>query len=457
MVRNLNRMKAKRFNLAVCSKLRPFRKTIGVDSDKSISIRSLLIGSISCNISSVKNILESEDVFSTISCLKKLGVKIKKSNKKSYLIYGNGLGSLIAKKNTTLNFGNSGTLARLLIGILSTTNNLQIKMTGDHSLKKRNMKKIIDLMSRFGASFYPRKKYTFPIKIFSSKYPIQIKYNSGLSAQLKSAVIFAGLNSFGDTDVIEQIKSRDHTENMLLGNTQTIKIKNGKKKLIKIHGKKYLNPININVPSDPSSAAFFTALTLLNQNSSIKIKNVGLNPTRIGFYQLLKKQGAKIKFNNLKNENNELRGDIHVESGKLRPIKASKNYYVNSTDEYPILFVIAALTNGTSVFRGIEDLANKESNRITEMQKVLKQIGIKSKATKNELKIFGKNILNANDKEIIVPNIGDHRICMSSFILAVLTGAKTKIKNFETVFTSSPSFLKIMKTLGAKFEIKKLS
>jgi 3-phosphoshikimate 1-carboxyvinyltransferase len=242
---------------------------------------------------------------------------------------------------------------------------------------------------------------------------------------------------------------------MLLGNTQTIKIKNGKKKLIKIHGKKYLNPININVPSDPSSAAFFTALTLLNQNSSIKIKNVGLNPTRIGFYQLLKKQGAKIKFNNLKNENNELRGDIHVESGKLRPIKASKNYYVNSTDEYPILFVIAALTNGTSVFRGIEDLANKESNRITEMQKVLKQIGIKSKATKNELKIFGKNILNAKDKEIIVPNIGDHRICMSSFILAVLTGAKTKIKNFETVFTSSPSFLKTMKLLGAKYAIQK--
>ena len=291
--------------------------------------------------------------------------------------------------------------------------------------------------------------------MISTEMPIGINYKAGVSAQLKSAVIFAGLNSFGDTEVIEQVNSRDHTENMLLSNTQTIKIKNGKKKLIKIHGKKYLNPININVPSDPSSAAFFTALTLLNLNSSIEIKNVGLNPTRIGFYRLLKKQGAKIKFNNLKKENNELRGDIIVESSKLRPIKASKDYYVNSTDEYPILFVIAALTNGTSVFKGIKDLVNKESNRIVEMQKVLKQIGIKSVATKNELKIYGKGMLDANDKEITVSNLGDHRICMSSFILAVLTGAKTKIKNFETVFTSSPSFLKTMKLLGAKYAIQK--
>ena len=150
-----------------------------------------------------------------------------------------------------------------------------------------------------------------------------------------------------------------------------------------------------------------------------------------------------------------MRGDILVKSCKLRPIKASKNYYVNSTDEYPILFVMAALTRGTSVFRGIRDLANKESNRIIEMQKVLKQIGIKSIATKDELKIYGKGMLNAHDKEIIVPNVGDHRICMSSFILAILTGAKTKIKNFETVFTSSPSFLKTMKLLGAKYAIQK--
>jgi 3-phosphoshikimate 1-carboxyvinyltransferase len=448
-------MSSKSFNLIINNRVSSFKKSIVVDSDKSISIRSFLIGAISHNISYAKNVLESEDVLSTIKCLKKLGVKIKKKKSGSYLIYGKGLGSLTAKKNIVLDFGNSGTLARLLVGILSTTPNIQANIKGDHSLNKRSMKKLINLMTKFGAFFLPKNKFNFPLRMISTEMPVGINYEAGVSAQLKSAVIFAGLNSFGDTEIMEQVNSRDHTENMLLDNTQTIKIKNSKKKLIKICGKKFLNPININVPSDPSSAAFFTALTLLNQNSSVKIKNVGLNPTRIGFYQLLKKQGAKIKFNNLKKENNELRGDILVKSSKLRPIKASKNYYVNSTDEYPILFVLAGLTNGTSVFKGIEDLANKESNRITEMQKVLKQIGIKSKATKNELKIYGKGMLDAKDKKINVPNIGDHRICMSSFILAVLTGAKTKIKNFETVYTSSPSFLKTMKLLGAKYAIQK--
>jgi 3-phosphoshikimate 1-carboxyvinyltransferase len=242
---------------------------------------------------------------------------------------------------------------------------------------------------------------------------------------------------------------------MLIKNTNVINVQNGKKKIIKIRGRKRLSPIHINVPGDPSSAAFFTALTLLNNGSSIKIKNVGLNPTRVGFYNLLKKQGAKINFVNLKKENNELRGDIFVKSCKLKPIKANKSFYVNSTDEYPILFVIAALTQGISIFQGIEDLVNKESNRITEMQKVLKQIGIKSVSSKNQLKIFGKGMLNAKNKKINVSNLGDHRICMSTFILALLTGAKTKIKNFETVYTSSPSFLKIMKSLGVKYEIQK--
>jgi len=157
----------------------------------------------------------------------------------------------------------------------------------------------------------------------------------------------------------------------------------------------------------------------------------------------------------LKKKENELRGDILVQSCNIKPIRASKKYYVNSTDEYPILFIIAALTKGTSVFKGIGDLANKESNRIKEMQKILKQIGINSASSKNEIKIFGKGMINGNNKKIFVPNLGDHRICMSSFILAILTGAKTIIKNFETVNTSSPSFLKIMKSLGAKYEIQK--
>ncbi len=447
-------MQVKSFSLNINHKIKPFIKSIKVDSDKSLSIRSFLIGSICEDISVAKNVLESEDVFSTINCLKKLGVQIRKDSK-SYFIHGKGLGSLFAKKNLNLNFGNSGTLARLLIGILSTTPDIEIKIQGDRSLNKRSMKKLIKLMSEFGAEFLPKNKYNFPLKLISTEMPVCINYKSGVSAQLKSAVMLAGLNSYGITEIIEDKKSRDHTENMLIKNSKAIKIKKRGKTLIKIHGKKNLNPINIDVPGDPSSAAFFTALTLLNKDSKLKIKNVGLNPTRIGFYELLKKHGAKIKFKNIKKNNNEIYGDIHVQSSKMKPIKASKDFYVKTTDEYPILSIIAALTKGTSVFKGIGDLVNKESNRIKEMQKVLKQIGIKSKSTKDQLKIFGKNISIPKNKIIKVPDIKDHRIFQSTSILALITGTKARMKNFETVFTSAPSFLKIVKSLGGKFEIER--
>lgn len=447
-------MSPQKFDVIVNNKISNFNKKIVVDSDKSISIRSFLIASISNNVSAANNVLQSEDVSSSIKCLRKLGVKIKKKNKNNYLVYGKGLGSLFIRKNNILDFGNSGTLARLLIGILSTTPNIEVKLKGDHSLNKRSMKKLILLMNKFGASFYPPKKFNFPLKMKSSNFPVPINYQSGISAQLKSAVILAGLNSNGNTNIYENAKCRDHTENMLAQNSQVL-IKNKKKSSIKIIGKKNLKPINITVPGDPSSAAFFTALTLQSSNSSLLIKNVNLNSTRIGFYNLLKKYGGDIKFSNIKKSNYETVGDIFVKSSKLKVIKATKKYYVNSTDEYPILFVIAALIDGISIFEGIEDLANKESNRIYEMQKILKQINVKSVYKNGQLKIFGKNKLNIEKKKIKVANLGDHRICMSAFILSVLTGAKAYIKNFETVFTSSPSFLKIMKSLGAIYEIKK--
>ena len=310
------------------------------------------------------------------------------------------------------------------------------------------------LMAKFGALFLPKNKYNFPLNLISSQFPIGIHYKAGVSAQLKSAVILAGLNAYGITSIVQEKKSRDHTEKMLLQNKQVIKIDN-KKSSIQIDGKKKLKSLNIKVPNDPSSAAFFTALTLLKKNSSIIIKNVGLNPTRIGFYKLLKNHGAKIKFINVKKNNSEFTGDIVVKSSRLKPIIASKDYYVNSTDEYPILFIIASQVKGLSIFNGIKDLANKESNRIREMQKILKQAGVKSKATKNKIKIYGTEKTNISNKKILVSNLGDHRICMSAFVLGVLTGIKTKINNFETVFTSSPSFLKIMKKIGAKFEIQK--
>ena len=223
-------MLSRSFNLTACNKIQSFKRVIEVDPDKSISIRSFLIGAISYDISSVENVLESEDVLSTIKCLKSLGVRIKKKKSRNYLIYGKGLGSLFAKKNTILNFGNSGTLARLLIGILSTTPDIKVRIKGDNSLNKRNMKKLIDLMSSFGASFFPKDKFFFPLKLRSTNLATGIKYTAGVSAQLKSAVIFAALNSYGNTEIIESEKSRDHTENLLIKNSQAIKITGGAKK-----------------------------------------------------------------------------------------------------------------------------------------------------------------------------------------------------------------------------------
>ena len=448
----------KSFSLYVSKLIKPFNKIIQVDSDKSISIRSFLIGAVSHNISEVKNILESEDVLSCINCLRKLGVKIDKIEANHYLIYGKGLGCLNAKKNLVLDCGNSGTVARLLIGLLSTNPNIQVKIRGDRSLNKRNMAKLIDVMSEFGATFLPKNRKNFPLTLISSEVPIGIKYKSGVSAQLKSAAILAGLNANGVTNVIEEKQSRNHTENMLIKNHNVLNIKKNKKgqKNIKIFGKNYLDSLKINVGGDPSSAAFFTALTLLTPKAKLKIKHVGLNPRRIGFYNLLKKHGAKIKFKNIKRINHEEVGDLEVQSCKLKSIKASPDYYVSATDEYPILFVIAALTKGTSVFKGIKDLANKESNSIEEMKKILNQVGINCKSTKNEMKIFGQKKIKKIDSTIKVPNLGDHRICMSTVILSLVTGIKAEIKNFETVRTSSPSFLQIIKLLGGSFEIKKI-
>ena len=295
-------MQPRSFSIKVKSKIKPFKKIIQVDADKSLSIRSFLIGSICQNISIANNILESEDVKSTIQACKKLGVKILRLRSGSYKIFGKGLGSLYAKKNLTIDCGNSGTLGRLLLGILATTPNIEINITGDESLKKRSMKKLFNLMSEFGATFLPKGKYNFPIKLISSEMPIGINYQSGVSAQLKSAVLLAGLNSYGITKIFEKIQSRNHTETLLEKNKKTLDIRSGKEKIITVYGKQQLYPLRLDINGDPSSSAFFTALTLLNKKSKIKIKNVGLNPTRVGFYKILKKQKAKIKFINKKNQ-----------------------------------------------------------------------------------------------------------------------------------------------------------
>ena len=435
-------------------KINEFNKFINVDPDKSISIRAFLISSISQGISKVSNILPSEDVFSTINSLKKLNCKIIKISKNEYKIFGKGLGSFYTTKKTLLDLGNSGTGLRLISSIISTTPNIEVNLTGDKSLKKRNMSKLINLLNEFGAETYPKNKVYLPLKLKSSNFPVGIKFVAGTSAQLKSAAMLAGLNSFGTTTIFEKSKTRDHTENMLKKNSKSILLKN-KGNIIKIFGKKTLNPLNIKIPSDPSSAAFFAAICILNNNSELKIRNVCVNPKRLGFYNILKKHGAKIKILNKKNQNNETVGDLFIKSGRIKPLKTSASHYLTATDEYPIMFIIAALTKGISKFRNIGGLVEKETNRILEMKKILRKVGVKCTATKNSMTIFGSSNFIKTKKQITIDSLHDHRLAMASSVLALCTGAKIIIKGFETVNTSSPSFLKIVKKLGGKYEIKK--
>ena len=290
----------KKFSVSINKKIEKFNKKIEIPGDKSCSIRALLFASQCIGISKIKNLLESEDVLNTINALKKkLGVKIIKY-KNIYHVYGNGLGSFKTQNNLTINAGNSGTLARLLMGLLTTYPH-KIKIIGDKSLSKRPMGRIITPLEKFGVAFEPKDKKTLPIYINGSEMPIAISHEEKIgSAQVKSSIIFASLNTPGITKIKELKKSRDHTENILKFTGAKIKIKKFKTyNLISIEGQKDFKAFDLNIPGDISSAAFFIVLTLLAKHSIIKIKNINLNPTRTGIIIILKKMNAKIKLMNI--------------------------------------------------------------------------------------------------------------------------------------------------------------
>ena len=454
-------MQKAQYSVVFKEKIKKFNKKIKIPPCKSTSIRAFLIGSISQGISEVKNILESNDVLQLKECLKKLEVVIKKIKPQHYKIYGKGLGSLYCKKNTILDAQNSGTTLRLIASLISTTPNLQVKLKGDKSLNHRNMSELIKLLSQFGASFYPKKKY-LPLTLVSSNMPTSISYKASSSAQLKSAAILAGLQSFGNTTIVESknSESRDVTENMLL-NSKSIKIKRSKKgNVITVFGRKNFSGINFTTPNDPSSASIIMTLALLT-NSKLKLPGIGINPKRLGFCELIK-NNAKNRIqilNRKKNKINELVGTILVKgTKKIKPIKSSKKFYPRLVDEYVVSFLVSAFSKGTSVYnfheKDLLSLRNKESDRVKEMCNLLKKIKIKTKVTKNSVKIYGNPNIKPQKKIINVYPKGDHRIAMSGSILGLL-GFKIRIHEFLTVSSSFPNFLSTIKKLGGKFEIKK--
>ena len=447
----------KKISVLINNKIKKFNKSIYVESDKSISHRSLLIASQCIGISNLYNILQSEDVENTVKCLKKLGVKIIKNNKK-YIVYGNGLGSFKKPKDNSLYAGNSGTLARMIISLLATEGDFKVKVFGDSSLNKRDMSRIIEPLSKIGCNFFPKNKKTLPITVEGTNMPMAQKHIEKIgSAQVKSAILLAALNTPGITQLEVKKISRDHTENLFKKIKADINIKKNKNNhLISIRGQKNLFGFNIKIPGDPSSSAPFIILTLFTKNSRLLIKNINCNITRIGFVNILKKMNANIKIKNLKKKSGEPVGNLIIKNSKLRGINCPKNLVPTAIDEFPLLFVAAALIKGVSKFNGINELRKKESDRIKNIEIGLKKIGIKTKSTNDSLKIYGnpnikiRKMLKINPKE-------DHRIAMAFFCLGQILGGKVKIDNFQTVNTSFKKFLPIMKEIGANFEIKKKS
>ena len=438
--------------LFIENKYNSFKKTISIDGDKSISIRTLLLGSQAYGKTFIENILLSEDILNSIKCLKKLGIKIF-LKKKNCTIYGRGLNGFEYKKNIILNAGNSGTFARLILGLL-VKSPYYIKLVGDESLSQRDFERIISPLQRVGANFKINRKKTLPLQIIGSNFTNPIYYfeNRG-SAQCKSTIMLAALNSSGES-VIKAKKSRDHTENIFKYLGIPIKIKKNKNNdEIKIRGQKAFKSFKYKVPSDPSSCAFFIVLTLLSKNCELKVKNVNVNQSRIGYIKILNKMGAKIKIKNVKKLYGEKQADIVVKSQPyLKKINCPPSLSSNLIDEFLILFLAAAKANGVSSFSNLSELNKKESPRLKLGSKLLNQLGIKTKLTKDSIKIFGNPGLVTKKTINIKKFYKDHRIFMTSVIAACTFNSNFKIDDANSYKSSFPSFLNIIKELGYKFK-----
>ncbi len=438
--------------LFINNKDNSFKKTISIDGDKSISIRTLLLGSQAFGKTSIENILLSEDIINSINCLRKLGVSIT-LNKKKCSIYGKGLNGFNYKKNIVLNAGNSGTFARLILGLL-VKSPYYIKLIGDKSLSKRDFERVILPLQKIGANFKVNDKKTLPLQIIGSTFTNPINYfeNKG-SAQCKSTVMLAALNSPGQT-IIKAKKSRDHTENIFkyLGIPIVIK-KNKYNDEIKVKGQKLFKSFKYKVPSDPSSCAFFIVLTLLSKNCELKIKNVNVNQSRIGYIKVLNKMGAKIRIKKIRTKYGEKQADIYVKSqSTLKKINCPPSLNSNLIDEFLIIFLAAAKAKGISRFSDLGELNKKESPRLKLGSQILNQLGIKTKLTKNSIKIFGNPKIDLNKTISIKNYYKDHRIFMTCVIAAFTFGGKWEIDDMDSYKSSFPSFLDIIKGLGYKFK-----
>ena len=429
------------------STIKDFNKKIKVSGDKSLSIRWILFSSIADGVSKSTNLLMSDDVIAAIKTIKKFGIKIFYNNK-ICKIYGKGIEGFKYKKNIKINAENSGTLGRLILGLLINTP-FPVKLVGDKSLSIRDFKRITDPLSKFGANFKLKNNKNLPLSIVGSNNLKGINYfeNRG-SAQCKSAVIFGGLRANGLTK-IKAKKSRNHTELFCKFLNLPIKLKTKKNyDLIEIRKVDKIKNTNYNIPSDISSSAFFIVLVALARKSKLIIKNVNVNPSRIGIITILKKMGVKITFKNKKNYNGEKIADILIISPKkLKAINCPPKLNTGAIDEFLIIFLVAAKAKGISYFKRLSELNEKESPRLLWGEKILNEIGVKTISTKDSIKIFGNPNLRISKKIIIKNFLKDHRVFMTSVIAALSFGGHWTIHDKDSIQSSFPDFLRIISDL----------
>lgn len=425
------------------SKKESINAEIEVSPDKSITHRAVMLASLCSKESRIYNYLKSKDCYSTINAFRELGVNIIEVGD-CLIVKGVGLDGL-KSPNSKIDVGNSGTTARLMSGIIAG-NDIQVEIVGDESLSRRPMKRIIEPLTLMGAKIIARENNFLPMVICGNSNLKPIVWESKIaSAQVKSCVLLAGMYANGETIYKEPVLSRDHTENML----EYLKIPiTRKENIVSIKGRiKEIPPFEIIVPGDPSSASYFIALAILIPNSKIVIRNVCVNPTRIGFINILLKMGAKINFVNYRILYNEPVADIVVSSSRLKSIKISSEDIPSMIDEIPLLAVVATQCDGITEIRGASELRVKESDRIKTITAELQKLGAKIIEQEDGMIIMGNTKFETDTSYVVLNSYKDHRIAMSLAVAASLCDAEVIIEDADCVDISFPNFWQIFNSL----------
>lgn len=430
----------------------PLAGTVTVPGDKSISHRAIMLGALAVGETRITGLLEGEDVLATAAAMRAMGAEIERRNAGDWRVHGVGVGGLLQPR-TALDMGNSGTSTRLLLGLIAS-HPITATFIGDASLSGRPMGRVITPLSLMGASFTATPgaggRQTLPLTITGLCPAVALSYTLPVaSAQVKSAVLLAGLNTPGDTVVIEPVATRDHSERMLAGfGAQLTVAESPQGRIITLAGEAELRPQDIIVPGDPSSAAFPMVAALIVPGSDILIRNVGINPTRAGLIRVLQAMGGDITLVNERIVGGEPVADLHVRHSALTGIEVPPDGAPSMIDEYPILFIAAACAAGTTVMRGLEELRVKESDRISVMAQGLKACGVACEELPDGLIVHGQGGEPLPGGATVAAQL-DHRIAMSFAVLGLNAQARVTVDDARPIATSFPDFVAMMQMLGA--------